>query len=187
MPKPAGKDGIAQSDGSLVGRASLLAAPADQSVDAGIADAQPDTNRFPSLFPSRQITLANLAVALISMLVARFTWHWMNVQRGIASAGPIRSVAVLPLKNLSGETAQEYFADGMTDELITELAKISALRVISRTSVMQYRGEKKPVPEIARECAVVSCRPNRFRIALVSRAIRKVSSKPACALNRDLG
>ena len=61
---------------------------------------------------------------------------------------------MLPLENLSGDKEQEYFADGMTDELITNLGKISALRVISRTSVMQYRGAKKPLPEIARELNV---------------------------------
>ena len=61
-----------------------------------------------------------------------------------------RSIAVLPLENLSGDPSQEYFADGMTDELITNLAKIESLRVISRTSVMQYKQVRKPLPEIAR-------------------------------------
>ncbi len=69
-------------------------------------------------------------------------------------AGAIRSVAVLPLDNLSGDLEQEYFADGMTEALITELSKIKALRVISRTSVMQYKGASKPLPEIARELSV---------------------------------
>ncbi|MBZ5514763.1 MAG: protein kinase [Acidobacteriia bacterium] len=66
----------------------------------------------------------------------------------------IESLAVLPLANLSGDPQQEYFADGMTDELITNLSKLSALRVISRTSVMQYKGVKKPLPQIARELNV---------------------------------
>ncbi len=66
----------------------------------------------------------------------------------------IRSLAVLPLENLSGEASQNYFADGMTDELITDLAQISALRVISRTSVMAYKGARKPLPQIARELNV---------------------------------
>ena len=69
--------------------------------------------------------------------------------------GPqIRSLAVLPIENLSGDLSQDFLADGMTEELITELGKSSALRVISRTSVMQYRGTKKPVQEIARELNV---------------------------------
>jgi TolB-like protein/DNA-binding winged helix-turn-helix (wHTH) protein len=67
---------------------------------------------------------------------------------------PIRSIAVLPLQNLSADAAQEYFADGMTDQLITELAKVGTLRVTSRTSVMRYKGTKKALPEIARELNV---------------------------------
>ena len=67
---------------------------------------------------------------------------------------PIRSIAVLPLQNLSGDAAQEYFADGMTEELITELSRVQALRVISHTSVMEYKGTKKHLPQIARELGV---------------------------------
>jgi len=66
----------------------------------------------------------------------------------------INSIAVLPLANLSGDPEQEYFADGMTEQLIMELAKIGALTVISRTSVMQYKGVKNPLREIARELGV---------------------------------
>jgi len=72
----------------------------------------------------------------------------------IPLAKQIRSVAVLPLKNLSGYPEQEYFADGMTEALINDLAKISALRAISRTSVMRYKGTHKSVPEIAQELNV---------------------------------
>ena len=67
---------------------------------------------------------------------------------------PIRSLAVLPLENLSGDPTQQYFADGMTEALITELARIGSLRVISRTSVMTYKTERKPLTEIARELRV---------------------------------
>lgn len=73
---------------------------------------------------------------------------------GSASRAQIRSLAVLPLDNLSGDESQEYFAEGMTEALITDLAKISALRVISRPSIMRYRDSLKPVPEIARELKV---------------------------------
>jgi TolB-like protein/Flp pilus assembly protein TadD len=66
----------------------------------------------------------------------------------------VRSIAILPLENLSGDSQQEYFADGMTDELITDLGQVSALRVISRTSVMTYKGTKKMLPQIARELGV---------------------------------
>jgi TolB-like protein/DNA-binding winged helix-turn-helix (wHTH) protein len=67
---------------------------------------------------------------------------------------PVHSIAVLPLKNLSGNPADEYFADGMTDELITNLAKISALRVTSYTSVSKYKTTSKPLPQVAQELQV---------------------------------
>jgi TolB-like protein/DNA-binding winged helix-turn-helix (wHTH) protein len=66
----------------------------------------------------------------------------------------IRSLAVLPLENLSGDVSQDYFSDGMTDELITELGQISELRVISRTSIMTYKGAHKSLPQIARDLNV---------------------------------
>ena len=70
------------------------------------------------------------------------------------SSPRIQSLVVLPLENLSNDPEQEYFADGMTDQLITNLAQISALKVISRTSAMRYKGTKKSLPEIARELHV---------------------------------
>src|ERR1700739_3896344 len=74
--------------------------------------------------------------------------HWVQRPAGI------RSLAVLPLDNFSGDVSQDYFADGMTDEVINELAQIRALRVVSRPSVMTYSGTRKPLPEIARELKV---------------------------------
>jgi TolB-like protein/Tfp pilus assembly protein PilF len=71
-----------------------------------------------------------------------------------AAAQTIQSLAVLPLENLSDDPEQEYFADGMTDELITELARISNLRVISRTSIQCYKKSRKPLPQIARRLNV---------------------------------
>ena len=86
-------------------------------------------------------------------------------------SGQILSIAVLPFENLSGDPTQEYYADGMTDALIANLAKIAAIRVISRTSVMQYKGAKKPLPEIAKELRVeavvegtVLCVEKRIRV-----------------------
>jgi TolB-like protein len=71
-----------------------------------------------------------------------------------ASSHPIRSLAVLPLRNVSRDPDQQYFADGMTDQLTTGLAQVSALNVIARTSVMRYAGTQKTTPEIARELHV---------------------------------
>src|SRR5215467_15895142 len=81
-------------------------------------------------------------------------WAFQSFFHRASAAAPLRSVAVLPLANLSGDPSQEFFADGMTDELITDLAKVGSLRVISRTSVMRYKGTKKGLPEIARELNV---------------------------------
>ena len=69
---------------------------------------------------------------------------------GASGAPAIHSIAVLPLENLSGDPTQEYLSDGMTDALITDLAQMGSLRVISRTSSMQYKNTKKSMPEIAR-------------------------------------
>src|SRR5580658_7595199 len=94
-----------------------------------------------------------IIVALVVVLSLATFFAWRFGSRVPAPTG-IQSLAVLPLENLSGDAAQNYFADGMTDELITDLAQISALRVISRTSVMVYKGARKPLPQIARELNV---------------------------------
>jgi len=100
------------------------------------------------LWPTRRvIVVLTLVLSLLILAV------WLFHSRGHPPTG-IRSLAVLPLDNLSGDPTQDYFADGMTDELITDLAQIRALRVISRTSVMGYKGVRKPLPEIARELNV---------------------------------
>jgi TolB-like protein/Flp pilus assembly protein TadD len=93
-------------------------------------------------------------VALALAVLAAAVSQWMWRQRARATPGRIESIAVLPLQNLSGDESQDYFAEGMTDELITELSKIGALRAISRHSVMGYRGTKKGLREIARELKV---------------------------------
>jgi TolB-like protein/Flp pilus assembly protein TadD len=99
-------------------------------------------------------------MAAILMVASAFVWNIEGFQdrllgRASAPSAPrIQSLAVLPLQNLSGDLQQEYFADGMTEELTTEVARIGALRVISRTSVMQYKGVHRPLPEIARELNV---------------------------------
>src|ERR1700733_9843211 len=94
---------------------------------------------------ARRIIVLCLAIAIFVTLL-----HFARVRRPTG----IRSLAVLPLENFSGDASQDYFADGMTDELITDLAQIRALRVISRTSVMMYKGARKPLPQIARELNV---------------------------------
>jgi TolB-like protein/DNA-binding winged helix-turn-helix (wHTH) protein/Flp pilus assembly protein TadD len=104
--------------------------------------------------PKRRLWLTRwVIVAMTLVLILPILFVFLLRSRGRAPAG-VRSLAVLPLDNLSGDASQNYFADGMTDELITDLAQISALRVISRTSVMAYKGARKPLPQIARELNV---------------------------------
>jgi len=147
---------------------------ADVSVvdaDAGPKRQEPVGAELPALDPGQKIQAAGLAVApkrrrwptrwvgalalviIIIVIGLSILSVWLLRSRAPAPTG-IRSIAVLPLENLSGDAAQNYFADGMTDELITDLAQISALRVISRTSVMVYKGARKPLPQIARELNV---------------------------------
>jgi eukaryotic-like serine/threonine-protein kinase len=94
------------------------------------------------------------ALVLLALLVGLNVGGLRERLFGKTTATRIESLAVLPLGNLSGDPAQDYFADGMTEALITDLGKISALRVISRTSAMRYKGTQKSLPEIARELNV---------------------------------
>jgi TolB-like protein/DNA-binding winged helix-turn-helix (wHTH) protein len=95
------------------------------------------------------------AILLVSALLIALTRAWLRGRPvGAAGVPSIHSLAVLPLQNLSADPAQEYFSDGMTDALITSLAQIGSVKVISRTSSMQYKQANKSLPEIARELDV---------------------------------
>lgn len=106
----------------------------------------------PAPLRKRNPSLILILCALLVVVVA--AWTVRRYVYAKTAAQPVRSIAVLPLANLSGDPSEEFFADGMTDQLITDLAQIGSLRVISRTSVMQYKGAKKGLPEIARELNV---------------------------------
>jgi len=99
----------------------------------------------------RAIGAAIAVVALILAVAAWAGWRSRSARAGTAARPAIRTIAVLPLANLSGDSTQDYFADGMTEALITDLARVKGIDVISRTSVMQYRAARKPLPQIARE------------------------------------
>jgi TolB-like protein len=101
-------------------------------------------------WPVAGLALITLVLVLAGLLAGRLRERI----RASFPAAPIHSIAVLPLENLSHDLEEEYFADGMTDALITDLAKIHALRVISRNSIMQYKGNRKAMPQIARELNV---------------------------------
>ena len=123
-----------------------------------------------------------LGLALVLLILMVWIFRWRSRPSGnILSSSPVLSLAVLPLENLSSNS-QDYFADGMTDELITDLAQISALRVISRTSVMLYKGARKPLPLIARELnvdAVVEGTVLRSgkRVRITAQLIRALNDK----------
>ena len=110
--------------------------------------------------PLRKARIVMLSAgALVALLAVLFAFNVAGLRDRLLHRGAtlpkIESLAVLPLANLSGDPQQEYFADAMTEELIGELSRISAVKVISRTSVMQYKGEKKkPISQIGRELNV---------------------------------
>jgi serine/threonine protein kinase/tetratricopeptide (TPR) repeat protein len=106
----------------------------------------------------------------------------------------IRAIAVLPLRNVSGDSTQEYFADGLTEAIISDLSRIKALRVISRTSAMQYKGSTKTLPEIARELNVDAVLEGsahlvgaRVRVSVQLIAARSDETLWADRYDRDLG
>jgi serine/threonine protein kinase/tetratricopeptide (TPR) repeat protein len=95
-----------------------------------------------------------VAALLTIAIVGAIVWWLVSQKMFHRDSVLIRSLAVLPLENLSGDPSQDYFADGMTELMITDLDNVGIPRVISRTSVMQYKGTRKPMPQIARELAV---------------------------------
>lgn len=103
--------------------------------------------------PTRTRKVALLVVVAVAIAVAFFIWFARN-SRTSATTPQIKSLAVLPLENLSGDASQDYFAEGMTETLIAGLAKVVELRVTSRTSVVQYKGSQKSLKQIAQELNV---------------------------------
>jgi TolB-like protein/DNA-binding winged helix-turn-helix (wHTH) protein/tetratricopeptide (TPR) repeat protein len=133
--------------GATIDQPEALASEPDTKASTGMATIPPS-----STVPHRvwRPWLLWVLVGVVAVGLSLTLW-WMKRR---SQGTPIRSVAVLPLENLSGNADQQYFADGMTDELITMLAKNSTLRVVSQTSVMQYKGVHRPVRDIARDLGV---------------------------------
>ena len=116
-------------------------------------------NAAQPLLPSRRKWLRRpyVRAALLFGFALIVIAGYFGIKRWVidsSSRSEIRSIAILPLKNLSGDPAQEYFADGMTEELINDMGQVSTLRVISLTSAMSYKGTKKQLPQIAHELSV---------------------------------
>ena len=143
-------------------RGYRFVAAVNESVEEEISGPSPQvpnvTQKAPPARPARWLGARHdvgvLLVLILAILAAwQLLWHRRPPHNPDVPA--VRSLAVLPLENLSGDPSQDYFAESMTDELITNLGQISALRVISRTSAMQYKtSSRKPLPEIARELNV---------------------------------
>jgi TolB-like protein/DNA-binding winged helix-turn-helix (wHTH) protein/tetratricopeptide (TPR) repeat protein len=135
-------------------------------VAAAVAEAS-STPVLPEARDQDQVRLSAKTVPVVRWRWPR-TWKWSGfallaiiailtgwiLRPGSHPPSAIQSLAVLPLENLSGDASQDYFSDGMTDELITELGQIHELRVISRTSIMTYKGAHKSLPQIARDLNV---------------------------------
>lgn len=146
---------LAKNPGERYQRASEVRA-AFEAIDSG------EHRRVPSLEPeaeprrerpSRRAVVFTSVLAIV-VLVAAAWFLDVGGRRNRGRAATIRSIAVLPFGNLSGATSEDFFADGITEALITELAQIRALRVTSRTSVMGYKGTRLPLRQIARELGV---------------------------------
>ena len=133
-------DRYQHADELLVDLKSLKRRVEAGEVERGIVVAKPLVRR-------RLAVYGGIAIIVVAAIIG--VVYYLLPTRGV-----LDSIAVLPLENLSADPTQEYFSDGMTDELITELQQIKSLRVISRTSVKQYKGTKKTLPEIARELDV---------------------------------
>jgi TolB-like protein/DNA-binding winged helix-turn-helix (wHTH) protein/Flp pilus assembly protein TadD len=136
-------------------RPALTEEPETESPQAGQVSEEIGNHSATSAVASASRRRFRLLVAIFSccavVLAGWIAWHHFYGQTALQ---PIRSIAILPLQNLSGDPAQDFFADGMTEELITELSRIQTLRVISHTSVMEYKGTRKHLPQIAQELGV---------------------------------
>ena len=139
---------------ATVARKLLAKDPADRygsAEDVARALATTETTTAP-LTPSPHGVTRTVGIALAAVVVllgAVGLWWAVGNSAASDASAPIASIAVLPLANLSGADDQQYFADGMTEALISELSAIGDLRVISRTSVMQFKGTTRPLPDIA--------------------------------------
>jgi TolB-like protein/DNA-binding winged helix-turn-helix (wHTH) protein/Tfp pilus assembly protein PilF len=132
--------------------APINAADPEISAVAPVHTATPPVANPAAIFRGRRLWL--IAIAVFALAVGGWGWWVWRNRPTTPAVQPVRSLAVLPLQNLSGDPSQEYLADGMTEELIGRLANIHGLRVISRTSAMHFKNTQLSVPEIAKTLGV---------------------------------
>jgi TolB-like protein/Flp pilus assembly protein TadD len=147
----------AQEDHATAEARHASAIPSHANGNGTVAHSAPSAEETRALPPAtgarfRRVIPFTVAGLILALLAGYTGFRWWNRRTNIPSG--IHSIAILPLENLSGAPDQEYFADGMTEELINDLGQVSTLRVISLTSSMSYKGTKKKLPEIARELSV---------------------------------
>ena len=135
-------------DAWLKGRRQQLGDDPDDKVQKADAAVEGEADHGPGSTPRTLRWIVLAAVVALGLLAATFVMS--RGRQGNTAQPKIRSLAVLPLKNLSGDPTQEYLGDGMTEALIARLSGMHDLRVISRTSVMQFKNSQLSVPEIAR-------------------------------------
>src|ERR1700692_600800 len=131
--------------------AGVTIEPVDNGIEATSVPTLQESGERSSHVKIVLLVMVCLAALLLSTVIF---FRRIGDSHLASRAASIHSIAVLPLENLSGNPAQDYLADSMTDELITQLARIKGLRVISRTSVMQFKGVHRPLKDIARELGV---------------------------------
>jgi len=127
---------------------------ADRQAEKGAAETEAEAKTAEAPTAEARNGHLKMRAGILACLLALVVVAGWFLQKRLREVKPIRSIAVLPLQNLSGDPQQEYFADGMTDELITELARIPNLHVVSRTSVMRDKGSGKSLRQIAQELGV---------------------------------
>jgi TolB-like protein/Tfp pilus assembly protein PilF len=129
---------------------------ADLSVDLRAARAPSRRHGLRASFGSRTRLMFVAALAVAAIALAAAAWHYARVPGGNSANADRKSVAVLPFQNMSADPENEYFSEGITDDIIAQLSKIADLHVVSRTSVMQYKDSDKSVREIGKELGVAT-------------------------------
>jgi TolB-like protein/DNA-binding winged helix-turn-helix (wHTH) protein/cytochrome c-type biogenesis protein CcmH/NrfG len=155
-PRSERAEALVEAGPAPVSPPAPVAAVSDRRKETAVREQRHKVRHWTLSLGVGALALAGVVALLVGLNVA----HWRDRLltalggRGSMPSPRIESIAILPFDNLSNDPEQEYFADGMTEELITNLGKVSALRVISRTSVMRFKGTRKPLPEIAKELNV---------------------------------
>ncbi len=147
---------VAEAPGPGARTAQAAPGPVEAAELSVVGTVETDAQAVAAVSRRGRILRIAAGVAAVALVTAVGTFAWWRLQqgRGSGEGARIRSIAVLPFDNFSADPNQTYFADGMTEELITDLGEVGSLRVMSRASVMPYRGVRKPIQQIRKELGV---------------------------------